>query len=78
MEDAAVSARAPHEADRYRTKKAADLGVHLRAARNSPEFPALLAQIRDSGAVSMVELAQLAGVSRSYLYELLGDEERKR
>lgn len=52
--------------------------MHLRAARNSPEFPALLAQIRDSGAVSMVELAQLAGVSRSYLYELLGDEERKR
>jgi hypothetical protein len=68
------------EADRDRAKKAADLGVHLRVLKGRPELAGLLAQVRDSGAVPMTELAQLAGLSRSYLYEHLGeaDPERQR
>jgi hypothetical protein len=65
-------------AERDRRAKIEDLGAELRAARNSREFPRLLAEVRDSGVVSTVELARLAGLSRSRLYELLAEADAER
>lgn len=65
-------------AERDRRAKIEDLGAELRAARNSREFPRLVAEVRDSGVVSTVELARLAGLSRSRLYELLAEADAER
>jgi hypothetical protein len=65
------------EADRDRQTKIADLGAELRAARGSRDFPRVLAVVRDSSVVTTAELARLAGLSRSRLYELLEQVDRE-
>ena len=59
------------DAQRDLEAKIADLGAELRAARRRPDFPDLVREVHDAHVVSVVELAKLAGVSRTYVYELL-------
>jgi phage antirepressor YoqD-like protein len=40
---------------------------------DDPDFPALLRQVKDSGLFTVAELAEIVGLGRSRLYEILGE-----
>jgi hypothetical protein len=70
----AVAAKADYEA------KVARVGAELRAERDRGRagFHEHLLAVRDSGVMPVTTLAELLGVSRSRLYELLERAERER
>jgi hypothetical protein len=45
--------------------------------RDDGEFPAALAAVRDTGLVTIVELADWVGLSRSRVYELLAEHDEQ-
>ena len=55
-----------------------NLRVALRDSPRDRDFPETLAAVRDADVVTMVELAEWTGLSRTRLYELLEQADRER